>query len=384
MTAIATGRHGGVADPESSVASEITLSSPSAIHRARRIARSLITVGAVGAAALVPVGGAVAAAHGHHRPAPFGTVVDWRGASHTATVAGRTGRLFAIHTNRRVAIGTIIAVRHLRQLHNGTYVGGIVRLGHTRHARIRGVVVATVRGHGFAIGARGTTFVVRSRAHNTTLNALSSSRAPFVGESVVTDVQIDPHGALTEIDVHTTSAAIGSVVEIEGILTAVDPVGGTITIAHEDDGTVTSYTVIVPPTVDLSTLVIGQEMHVLGSPNPDGTFSLAVVPQTLHIEGTVSAIDTTANTITVTTTDDGMSMTFVVNVPTTVDIGSFSVGSEVELDVVQNADGSFSLVQSSDNGDSSQADDQGNEHSGGNDNWSPAGATGGDAARRGA
>ncbi len=358
------------------------MSSPSATHHARRIARSLITVGAV-AAALVPVAGAVGATHGHHRPAPFGTVVDWRGASHTATVAGHNGRLFALHTNRRVAIGTVIAVRHLRQLHNGTYVGGIVRLGHTRHARIRGVIVATVRGHGFAIGARGTTFVVRPRAHNAILNQPASGRAPFVGESVVTDVHINPHGDLTEIDLHATSATIGPVVEIEGTLTAVDPVGRTITIAHEDDGTVTSYTVIIPPTVDLSTLVIGQEMHVLGSPNPDGTFSLAVVPQTLHIEGTVSAIDTTANTITVTTTDDGISMTFVVNVPTTVDIGSFSVGSEVELDVVQNADGSYSLVQSSDNGDSSQADDQGTEHSGGNDTWSPSGASSGDAVRRG-
>ena len=359
-------------------------------HPSRRRMRAVFATGVIGAAALVPVGAAVAAHHtqavrharphrGHHaagHPAAFGIVVDWRPRSHTATIARANGQLVAVHVSRRVEPGTVVAVAHMHHLRNGTETGTILRLGRARRARIRGVVVADTHGTAFAIGARGTTFVVRARGHNTILEGISAGTAPYVGESVLTDVEIAPNGDLTEIDLHATSSATGPVVEIDGTLSAVDPTAHTMTITHGEDGNVTSYAIMVPASVDLSGLVVGQDMRVLGTPNPDGTYSLAVAPQTLHIEGTVSAVDTTAGTITVTTTDGGVTMTFVVTIPSSMNISAFPLGTEVELDAVQNADGTYSPAQSSDNGTAGQAEGDRGAWSGGTGTWSPSGASG--------
>jgi len=121
-----------------------------------------LMVGAAAAAALIAPVALASAAHGpHHRaPAPFGTVVDWRAASHTATIARPSGQLFAIHSRIRIVVGTRVAVRHLTRLKNGTYSGTLVREGRTRRLRVRGVVVANLGPRGFAVGAAGTTFVV--------------------------------------------------------------------------------------------------------------------------------------------------------------------------------------------------------------------------------
>jgi hypothetical protein len=342
---------------------------------------------AVGAAVLAAAGLAAAAPTGHrlrhHHLSAFGTVVDWRGASHTATVARPSGQLFAIHSSRRIRPGTRVAVLHLTRLGNGTFAGGLVGLGHARHAHVRGIVVATLSGRGFALGARGTTFVVRTPRRNSALSGGVSGSGPVVGTSIVADVSVDSGGDLTEIDLHDVGPVAGSVVEIEGSLVSVDSVNHLIVIARDNDGTSTNYTVHVPPTADLTSLTVGQEMHVLGTRNPDGTYTLAVQPQTLHIEGTITAIDATANAITVKNTDDGITLTFVVNIPTTIDITGFSVGNEVELDAILNADGTYSLVQSSDNGDQGQADDSSGDHQSGSGTWSPPGSGRSDRSRVG-
>ena len=360
-------------------------------HRhSRRRLRNALVGGVIVAAACAPAGAALAAhhafavnrsrSHGARAAAAhavsFSTVVDWRQRSHTVTIARPNGQLVVVHSSGRIAPGTVVTVAHLHHLRNGTDAGRILRVGHARRARIRGVVVADAHGTAFAIGARGTTFVVHTPVRNTILNGPSAGTAPYIGESVLTDVAIAPNGDLTEIDLHATTSAPGPVVEIGGTLSAVDPIAHTITITHGEDGNVTSYTVVVPTSVDLSGLVVGQEMHVLGTLNSDGTYSLAIVPQTVHIEGTVTAVDTTAGTITVTTADGGVTMTFVVTVPSSMNIGTFTLGGEVELDAVQNADGSYSLDQSSSNGTAGQAEGDHSAWLGGTGTWSPAGASG--------
>lgn len=87
--------------------------------------------------------------------------------------------------------------------------------------------------------------------------------------------------------------------------------------------------------------------------------------QTLELEGKVTNVDTTVRTLTITVSDDGVSAAFTVNVPdTAVDLNMFTPGSEVELNVTANGDGTFTLQAGDLNGDEQEADDDGGDDSG--------------------
>jgi uncharacterized membrane protein YgcG len=81
-----------------------------------------------------------------------------------------------------------------------------------------------------------------------------------------------------------------------------------------------------------------------------------------EVEGTILAIDTTANTLTISADEDGESgQSITVDVPSTIDISQFQTGQEVKLNVSVQPDGSFLLQGLSEDGDSHQAnnpDDQ--------------------------
>ena len=347
------------------------------------VRRGAMVVGVVaGAAMLAPATLGAAANASHHHIRPFGVVVDWRGASHTATVARPSGQLFAIHSNARVAVGSVVIVRRLTKLRNGTYSGSIVRVGHTSLARVRGRVVANLGRRGFALGATGTTFVVHVGRHAAgRFNSAIST--PGVGSEIVADVRITGGGALSEIDVRDQcGCAVPGTVEIGGTLAAIDLTSHTIVITDDNDGNPVSYTVQMPASVDLTTLTIGQEIHLLATPNPDGTYTFAVAPTPLEIEGTISAIDTTLRTLTITNTDGGVTVTFVVDIPSTLNITGLNVGDEVQLEVVQNADGTYSLAQCSDNSDGEHANSQSGDQGGsGFGLWSGGGSSDGVARR---
>lgn len=80
--------------------------------------------------------------------------------------------------------------------------------------------------------------------------------------------------------------------------------------------------------------------------------------QMLELEGTVSKVDTMLRTLTITVSDDGVSADFTVKVPdTTIDLTTFKLQSEVELNVTANGDGTFTLQSGDENGDEQEADD---------------------------
>ena len=89
-----------------------------------------------------------------------------------------------------------------------------------------------------------------------------------------------------------------------------------------------------------------------------------VAGQTLEVEGNVTANDVTS--LTVSARDDGVSMDFIINAGGA-DISGLTVGSEVELQVTVNADGTFTLAQGELNGDDQEADG-GDNGGGGGDN----------------
>jgi hypothetical protein len=91
----------------------------------------------------------------------------------------------------------------------------------------------------------------------------------------------------------------------------------------------------------------------------------------ISLEGAVQVIDPVGRTLTVSADDDDESGAAVnVQVPSSFDLGVFTLGEPVELSVSRNPDGSYTLVRSSDdanagdadNPDDIQGDDRGGEH----------------------
>lgn len=84
--------------------------------------------------------------------------------------------------------------------------------------------------------------------------------------------------------------------------------------------------------------------------------------QNAEVEGTIMAIDPTADTLTLSADEDGQSgQSIVVDVPATIDITQFQVGQEVKLLVSVQSDGSFLLQGLSEDGDSHQANSPGDQ-----------------------
>jgi hypothetical protein len=93
----------------------------------------------------------------------------------------------------------------------------------------------------------------------------------------------------------------------------------------------------------------------------------------ISLEGTVQAIDPVARTLAVSADDDDASGAVVsVQVPTAFDLGAFTVDEPVELSVSLNPDGTYTLVQSSDDSSAGAADNlddiQGDDHGGAHTN----------------
>jgi Cu/Ag efflux protein CusF len=87
-----------------------------------------------------------------------------------------------------------------------------------------------------------------------------------------------------------------------------------------------------------------------------------------EVEGTITAIDPSARTLTIAADDHGddTALTLTVTVPESFDLGQFTVGDEIEVDVVARADGTLVLSDVDDHGDDHGDDgpnhDQGDDH----------------------
>jgi len=81
---------------------------------------------------------------------------------------------------------------------------------------------------------------------------------------------------------------------------------------------------------------------------------------TVKIEGVVTAIDTTARTLTVSADDDARSgATLTISVPATIDLSTIATGQEVELLLALHSDGTYALLGLAGDDDARNADDHG-------------------------
>jgi hypothetical protein len=153
----------------------------------------------------------------------------------------------------------------------------------------------------------------------------------------------------------------GKVVAVIGKTVAISAPGTTFMIKIKRSGKRSNE-------VTPSTPVVGSTVAANVNIAPDGSLVTNGVTQvaapnpqaTVEIEGTVSAVDVAGRKITVNTSDDGVVASFVVLIgDPAIDINmSYTVGIEVELRVIKNPDGTFTLMASSQNGDDDEADDE--------------------------
>jgi hypothetical protein len=152
-----------------------------------------------------------------------GTVVHTNRSAHTFVVAGRGGRLTVLSSRRMPRAGSVVRV-NARRTKSGMKARRIHVSGHSRHARLRGLVT-WANARGFTVAARGASLLVRKSS--------SDDGAP-VGTPVRSDVTIDDQGDLDDDDTQQVGDMPGQF-ELEGVVLSTDPTAETITISGDDD-----------------------------------------------------------------------------------------------------------------------------------------------------
>lgn len=203
-----------------------------------------------------------------------GVVVHHNARAHSFVIAGRGGALSAIHARHAPALGRRATVV-VRRLRNGTWSAQRVTTGGAmRRVRIRGAVTSVDRRHGlFVVSARGVSLLVRAHRSRAHLARSSSDSLPNVGEIVTVDGTIAGNG-VDESGLQSDGQS-STALDLEGTVMAIDTTARTLTISADDSDTSNgSLTVDVPASFDMSLFAVGQEVELIVSLNPDGTYTL--------------------------------------------------------------------------------------------------------------
>ena len=240
-----------------------------------------------------------------------GTVVERDAHAHSFVLADHLGDMHELHSRQLPTLGRTVTVA-ATMLRNGTWAASHVRVGTARHhVRIRGTVTFVSSGAGsFVVSARGVSLLVHRRAHRTGRG------------SHVVAFAASPDGQLP---------SVGSTVSL-----TTDLGGGEVDATQVSDQ--------------------GQ--------NANG----------VDLEGTVLAVDSAARTLTISADDSDQSAgSITVDVPASFDMSLFTVGGRVELIASLNPDDTYTLEQSSNDGNVSQAQNgRAQQGDGGGDHHSSA------------
>jgi hypothetical protein len=224
-------------------------------------------------------------------------------------------------------------------------------------ATFSGVVVhKNDRAHSFVVALRGGT-----------LRAIHARHSPELGRHVTVRARLLRNGtwALQEVRVGRGAARV----HIRGVVTYVNSRRGVFTVSARGVSLLVRQhrmTTRLHAAAD-SQLVDGALVTVDGTLAGDSIDATGVeqIGQDTHgldLEGTVQAIDMAARTLTVSADDSEESgATLTVAVPPAFDISMFSIGEPVELIVSPNADGTYTLVQASDDNGARSANNAGED-----------------------
>jgi hypothetical protein len=202
-----------------------------------------------------------------------GTVVHQNHHAHSFVIATSKGRLTAIHATHSPKVGRLVRV-DARKLRNGTYAVSKVRaVGKRTKVRLRGRVTYVHRARKqFTLSARGASILIRKRTSGA---RAAADVLPPVGDNVIVEAEIDDQGNILATTVTDQGAGTGSM-DIEGNILAIDTAARTLSISADDDNASGgALKVSVPAAIDLSKFQVGQEVQLLVTAQPDGTFVLS-------------------------------------------------------------------------------------------------------------
>jgi hypothetical protein len=218
---------------------------------------------------------------------------------------------------------------------------------------------STIKGTVVHKNKRAHSFVVAARRGQ--LSAVHANRSPHLGSTVRLSARKLRNGTFAAKGIRVTGRKHR--VRVRGVVTYSNHRRGLFTVssrgvsllvrkhhggraaAADNSMPGVGTTVAVDVTVDDQGNLEEQDVTEVGN-----------AQDTMDLEGQVLSVDTAANTISVSADDcDKSGASLVVHVP---DVSKFQVGDEVELTVTgPAADGSFTLVQSSGDNNSQEADD---------------------------
>jgi hypothetical protein len=202
-----------------------------------------------------------------------GTVVHRIVHAHAFVIADAHGKMTAIHATRSPAVGRRVTVG-VRLLRNGRFAAKRIVVGaHVRKTRIRGTVTfANRRGGTFVVSARGVSLLVRRGARGR-VRAASAPGIPGVGTIVTVDANLDQNGEIQAESIDEQGVDSG-VIDLEGVITAVDPAKRTLTItADDDEQSGASLTVHLPDTFDLTAFTVGDAVELEATLDADGSYT---------------------------------------------------------------------------------------------------------------
>ena len=238
------------------------------------------------------------------RPLPndrTAVVVGWRPRAGTAVVALRSGSLLAIHSLRRIRIGTRVQVQGIKWgtptlgvrwsvaprgikwgikwALNGTYSSNMLRRGIATGIRVRGTVVRRYR-NGLAIGVRGGIVVVRMAVWlpggSKVTKSLAAITLPAVGDRVLTRVRFGRRARLIGNGVRIERRHVpGQVIPMAGRVSGVDAASRTIRISNvADPAFPLTVPMRVPATMDISRVRVGAEVAATSRLEADGALQV--------------------------------------------------------------------------------------------------------------
>jgi hypothetical protein len=276
----------------------------------------------------------------------------------------------------------------------------------TRRAALAGAVTtaAVAAGAGAAQAAvvHGTVVHRNGRArsyvvadHAGRLFAIHAAHSPRPGTVVTVSARGLRNGTYAARRTDLLAYHRGARLRVRGVVSFVDPRHGTFTLSAPG----VSMLVRTGGGVGAARMAealpaVGTIVTATGMVDDQGDFNDQTVQTdgtatgSFDLEGAVLAVDAAAGTITVSSTDDGQtSGSIVVSVPSTLDISLFTVGQEVELQVIPQPDGSAVLAGSSSDqgaqGANDQGDQQGDQGDQDNQGDGGSGSTGSDGGSTG-
>jgi hypothetical protein len=218
---------------------------------------------------------------------------------------------------------------------------------------------STIKGTVVHKNKRAHSFVVAGRRGQ--LSAVHARRSPRLGSTVRLNARKLRNGTFAAKGIRVTGRR--HKVRVRGVVTYSSHLRGLFTVSSR------GVSLLVrkrhsgrAAAADNSIPGVGTQVQVDVTVDDQGNLDEQDVTEvgnaqdTMDLEGQVLSVDTAANTISVSADDcDQSGAALVVHVP---DASKFQVGDEVELTVTgPAADGSFTLVQSSGDNNSQEADD---------------------------